>query len=93
MISGFVRTMALATSLAVCVPNFAAAAQPQPRVEDTLIDSTLKLLEAFRRFVEEMPTFAPPEVTRAGDIILRRQPPEKTPVPRPEGKRDEAIRL
>ena len=90
-----IRCLALLLWLAfgTAIPNFSAAAQPEPRVDDTPIDSALKLLEAFRRFVEEMPSFSPPEVTKDGDIILRRQPPEKAPATKPEGKQGEAIRL
>lgn len=93
MKSGFLCATALAATLAFAHPTVAASAQPEPRVEDTLIDSALRLLEAFRRFVEEMPSFAPPEVTKDGDIILRRQPPDKAPTPKPESKQGEAIRL
>ena len=93
MKSGLLRAASLATSLVLALPALTAAAQPEPRVEETLIDSALKLLEAFRRFVEEMPSFAPPEVTKEGDIILRRQPPDKAPTPKPESKQEEAIRV
>jgi hypothetical protein len=92
MTSGFVRAVALATMIAFA-PPFLAAAQAEPRAEETLVHSALKLLEAFRRFIEDMPSFSPPEMTKDGDIILRRQPPEKTPTPKSAEKQGEAIGL
>ncbi|MBM3601352.1 MAG: hypothetical protein FJX35_24415 [Alphaproteobacteria bacterium] len=51
--------------------------RPAPRSEDVLVDSARKLLEALRRFMEDFPVYALPELTENGDIILRRLPPRR----------------
>jgi len=74
----------------------AAATPPaEPRVEQSLLDDALKFLDALRRFLDDPPIFSAPEITRDGDIILRRQPggqaaPER---PAPTARKDESVRL
>lgn len=91
----------LAVWFAAFHPGAAAAQEPAPErgypapgadAAETLAEGLQKLREGLTELLEEIPRYAPPEVTEDGDIILRRLDPPGTErhAPAPE-RRDPPV--